>query len=718
MRLVNRVFVPSLLLLAVPTGHAQESLAERFPADAILYVEADSRRLMEGTLALDLVKLLDEEQVQQFLEPVKGELPVELSTRGLRAMIDSVPWRRFVDGRVEIAVRGFRIDVDGQAFEISPSKPIDARQVNRLIALAGSYADDRGPGPDVRMTADAVVRIDAGDGFEAWFDEMLRHLEQAGLRKVVEGARIGGRDATRISIRIGGDEAPMQSFHVVRDGRRWWIGGSPATLERCLKGGAQESLAGSRAFQNFRKQVSSVDPALLAYVNVANAARILERLVPPIVKEELDLFGISSIEALGVASTFVEGGVRDSLAITFAAPPAGLVSLLQCTEGGFRFLKKAPVETGLYLGARVDPEGFVDKLAKVLEELFPGSSGPLESGMAEASRELGMDLRQELLPAFGDEVGVYLTSPGAGSILPEGMVMLAVGDREQFEKLLARGLEVAGAQGVQATAIKSLPEGCKGWSIASPDFPLQPAIAVTNDFCCVAPNVIALKKSLKEMQGGLAQCAADNVNVGRVLRGLTGAPNANGLSLLAFIDLQKLVEFGYQFAPMAPLQQWGLPLDLAQMPETEVVARHFSGIGVAGRSDTHGLSLSFFSPTGLLSGNAVALPLLLHRAEASVVRARAPTRARPAPEPAAEPAQAPRTSGSTKTRSLADLFANIEKATGATIDFPASLGETEVAYTPRSGNLETILAELGRIAGFTFELRDVDGEKLVVVSGG
>ena len=587
-------FIPTFMVVALQSARAQDSLADRFPADAIFYVEADTRRLVEGALSLDLVKLLDEPQVREFLAPIAGELPVPVSSQGLRMLADSAHVRQVVDGRFELAFRGLHVEIGGQSFDVSPSKPIDAKQMNRLAGMAARMAEEGSLGDDVIVVPDFVACVDAGERFDEYFKDAMQHLGTAS-----DSAQVGGREATRLAFSQGG---PGHELFVVKDGKRRWIAGSAATLERCVKGGggSQDSLSQLAAFRNFKQQVSSGAPAALVYVNVAQGARIFEKLVPPIVKEECDLLGISSIEAFGFASTFVEGGVRDCFALTYSSPPTGLVSLLDCTDGGFEFLKKAPYETGFYLGARVDLEAFVDKVATVVEELFPGTGRGVEMGLAQGSQTIGMDLRKELLSALGDEFGVYVTALGAGSLIPDGMVMLAVGDREQFDKLLARGLAEAGKQGVEASEIKSMPEGCKGWTLSIPEAPVQPAIAVTKDMFCVSMNVLALKKSLKEMQGR-ERTAADNPTLQRVLKGLTGSPNANGLSLLGFLDVQKLVELGYQALPMLPPEAMPPQIDRSALPESEVIARHFSGIGVAGRCDKKGISLSFFSPTGLLA---------------------------------------------------------------------------------------------------------------------
>src|SRR5262249_8308433 len=155
-------------------------------------------------------------------------------------------------------------------------------------------------------------------------------------------------------------------------------------------------------------------------------------------------------------------------------------------------------------------------LGKVTEELFPGSAAAFEKGLALASQALEMDVRKELLAAFGNEVGLYVIPPGGGSMIPDGMVLLRIGDRGQFEKLLERGFAEAKKDGgVSFTDLTSLPDGAKGWSVAIPESPIQPAMAIVGDTLCIAPNAIALKASLKNLKAGLPKTVADNESLQR-----------------------------------------------------------------------------------------------------------------------------------------------------------------------------------------------------------
>jgi hypothetical protein len=715
-----------LFLLAVAPGLPAQSLADRFPADAVLYFHADTTKLVDGAMSLDLVKLFDEPQVRDFLKPMGDAIPS--GVEGLRGVIDSVPWRRFVNGAVDFAVRGVHVDLDGVGFDVSPAQPISAKTLNRLVGAGTRYAD--GSQPKVSVSLDFVAALDVGDGFQDFFDQHLQKGQEIGLDVRTEPCKVAGRDALQIV--VGAHHGvPEQKALLVKDGKRWWLGGSQSTLEQCLGTGTHDALSSAPAWRSFQAQVTSGDPAVVAWFDVANVARIFSNCVAPIVKEEADLFGLSGIESMGYASSYAEGGVRDTFALTYNGAPTGFLSLLDCCEGGFKFLQNAPVETGLYVGARIDLRAFVEKLGKVSEELFPGSAAAYEKGLAQASQAMHLDVRKELLAALGNEIGLYVIPPGHGSMIPDGMLLLRIGDREQFGKVLERGFAESKENGGPSfTEIGSLPEGVKGWNVAIEGAPVQPAMAIVGDTLCVAPNVIALKSALKTMKAGLPKTVADNESLQRGLAGATGSKSANGLSLLVFADLRRAVELGYDFVPMFASQMGqatGGKLDAANLPEADVVARHFSAIVVAGKSDQKGLTFSTFTPCGLLP--LLAAGGMRHEAHVVPAAVTAKTAApRASRKAAAKPADdakttaptelaAPKEKGSAKTRTLADLFASIEKATGASIDFPEELGRKEVVYTPRSGDLGTILKELSGVGGFQYEVREVDGEKLVVVSG-
>ncbi len=811
---------------------AAPRLADRVPADAIFYASIDGKRLMDGTCSLDLVSLLEEPEVQEFLAPLTQEAPF-LATGGLRQLLAQLPTHQFVDGSLEIALRGLRVQLDGDSYDISASNPISARLLNRFGGMAGAMAalENGGSGipPNVKFAVDFVIGVDAGSGLEHVFQQMI---QEAGMEH--GSHRIAGRQADRFTLRVPDVPTIQTNLYRVQDGDRWWIGGHPDTLAQCIGRGSAQSLADSKAFKNFMGSVASEDPSILVYVNAANACRIFEKFIPPIVMEEMELAGLTSVESLGFASSFVNGGVRDSIAVSYGDKPKGLLSLLDCSDQRFDFIRHAPAETGLYVGANVDAEGMLHELLTAVGDLFPGSEAGIEQGLIELEKETGVDFRHEVLPAFGSELGIYLTAPGGSmGLLPEGMVMIEVGDRTKFEKLLEMGMAVARNEGIQFTQIKSMPGNFHGYNMMIPGAPVQPALAVGDDYLALAMNALSLRTSLRAMEEGKRQnSVVSNESFRKVMEGLDCNKDSSGLSFLAFADLRSAVRTGYQFLPMAAAaisaETDGM-LDLGLMPGADVVAKHFSGIGIAGRSDHAGMSFSIFSPTGLPSmalagfaaearqvrghrgggqqrreivradrasgqgqgsgqgqkeagflgivpgegsggveiastvegapaagagiragdvivgvdGDAVAdldgfLAVLQQKHAGDVLdvevnrdgkskqlsvtlgsRSRfvdgAAVVAEPQQVARAEPKRKPASKSRGKEKSLGQLFQNIENALDVTIMYPASMEEHRVRYSPKSADLETMLAELSELVGFDYQIRAAGGASLVEI---
>lgn len=597
-------------VLAVCEVSRSQELADRVPADTFLYFSLDSQRLIDGTTQLDLVSLLSEPEVQEFLSPVAEQAPF-LRPGAIRAMLEKNPARQFIQGKVEIAVRGVSLKVGQESYEISPSSPINARLVNHCIGMGmgiWNAAENGGILPEISVGVDFVMALEAGPGFPQAMDEVLQELGRE-LGGVVERTRtqLKGVSVERVSFPMPDLPSGSMDLYVHQDGGRWLISGNPTTMADAVAGKPKHALSGSERFRKFRQQVTAGPPTFLAYLNISGIASMFEKLVPPILMEELQYFGLDAIESAGFASSFTEGGVRDTFALTYSHAPQGFLRLLQCEDGGLTLMRRSPSETGLYIGAKVAHGTAIDRFEEVIEQLFPGSKSAFRTGLQEVRAELGMDLRDGLLPAFGTEVGIYLTAPGSGGMLiPEGMLMVELGERKLFDRLLEQGMTAAQEQGgLKFTQLTSVPAGYTAFSVRIPDVPIQPAFAVSDEYFTVAASPQTLKQALRKLE-------ADDFGSGlygspvfqQVVRGLTGSDQPSALDLLVFADLRTAVEVGYQFLPLAASAlsaEFDNQLDLALMPEAKVVSRHFSGLAIGARSDDHGLSLSLFTPMGLPS---------------------------------------------------------------------------------------------------------------------
>jgi hypothetical protein len=535
----------------------------------------------------------------------------------LEGMLRSSPVLDNIDGRFELAIRGCTVEIDGQRFEVSPDQPLQAGLLNKLVGFAMSLAGARQGGgvlPDFSISLDFLLAVDVGPGFTELEDWLRNGLQDSGAHFKRSTSEVAGHQVEKLSVAFV-PELPVVNSHLylAKQKGTWLISGNEKTLASALTG-SSPSLADSKSFRNLTDLTSSERPALMAYFNVHQLCSMFHRLVPPIVLEELDVFGLTSVDALGFASSFVEGGVRDSLALSFRNPPKGILGLLNSSQQGMQFLARAPAETGIYLGLSCSPQEMLAESETLLDSLIPGSGRSLQAVFNEIHQQFGLDLRKDLLPAFGREVGLYVTAPGEGGFLPEAMLMVEVDRRESFQTLIDHGLMAASQHGMPVSEVNALPEGCQGWVVKIPDSPVQPAIALTDQMLVVAMNALALKTQLREMSKGMpATNVTNNPAFASVAKGLTGQLSVESLDFLAFVDLHQAVTVGYQFLPMAASSieaELDGALDLSQMPQAEVVAKHFSGIGIGGACTDQGLSLNVFSPfglTGVFGGMAVSI---------------------------------------------------------------------------------------------------------------
>lgn len=715
----------------------ESGLAASLPASTLFYAMIDSQGLADGNLSSGLMSLLEEPGLADFMAPFAQQVPL-LQPGALRHMVQNSPLHSYVSGSVELAIQGLAVTIDGQTFEINAQQPISAAMVNRCVGLAATIGAAMETGQPlqhkVSVAPDFLLKVDAGPALRPMIDEAIR---QSGA--IVRQARLDGHPAQILSFEDS-RELPGVSVDLIlveQDGS-WMLGGNPVTVARCLEGSAgQGSLAADPAFRRFVGRVSQEDPAMLVYANIAHLGRILMPLVSPIMKEEMDLLGITSIEAMGMASSFAAGGVRDTIALTYNEKPRGLLSLLDLGPGGFRFANMAPDDTSLFVAARMDVEGLVDQVQQVVDDLFPGTGSLVDLALAEANRELPLDLRQEILPALGTEVALYLTAPGGMDFLPRGMLLMEIGDREQFHKVLNLAHQALAQEGVQLDALRSVPEGWEGFTVKIPGAPVQPAFAISGDVLVASLNGLWLRQDLKALEA--RQSGADlahKATFNHVMTGLRGKAGLEDLSFLAFVDLRRLVEIGYQFVPMAAAAappELAAHMDLSLLPDAEVVAQHFSGIGLAGASDAEGLSLSFFGPVGLSTawlGGTLGLALggeMVDATDAPMPMQK--SLAAGAPESDTLQADTVVTEDATlaettvqveeefTTVSLSQCFAELEKGMGATILYPERLGSFQVAWTGPGEDLDATLQALSEVFEFQFEVEDRGGERLIRIRG-
>ena len=213
---------------------------------------------------------------------------------------------------------------------------------------------------------------------------------------------------------------------------------------------------------------------------------------------------------------------------------------------------------------------------------------------AGARAGLGLDLREDLMAAFGNTCGVLAVMPRHGFI-PETTLVFKIRNRAKMDKVLGRLWNACEFNGIKTGKFTVPGNGAKGTYVGLDGAVLfKPAFAIHGDKLVVSTMPLTLKYALKDSGDGaiidlLPETSKKNPRP-LVSWFVDPAPATTEL----YGDLLKILD-----------SQRGLPIEAADLPSAEFVGRALSRFGVEFSVNPYYLSLDLHSPCG------IALPLVV-----------------------------------------------------------------------------------------------------------
>ena len=591
------------------------SLAKLLPAETFLYLSGDVDALVDGIRNLDIARLLQDEEMQDFLAPLYEQMPAISRKDPVGSIWSMAPIADFVAGEVSIGVSGVSFEVtdpDGSTrwLRVSPDKPISARLFHDLASYQETHRTNGkvvryGAPPCNRIALDFLARIEPGPVVK---EHVRRTLARPPEFMEVGTVFVAGREVTAVNIELPDSGGIVTTLYADMSGDRWLIGGSQASFARAIGGGPDEALASTGRFQRFEQELVGDGGALFAFLDVATALRAIESTIPPIVMEAMNINGLDALRGVGVGVSMVNGGVRESILLSYDGARDGVFSLFDAIGGGFPALRNAPASTAAFVGVRLDLARLTDEVRELATILAPRMRWKLDEALADVEFE-GWNLLDDVIPAFGSEIGVAVTPP-RNSLIPEAMLSLEVRDAQKFGRLLEFGRSVAGQEGLEITDLK-LKGGDAGFVMRVPEAPVQPAFALRGNHLLGAISAFSLKNHLsRHVNNPDAETLGQSSEVlPKVLKGLCGG-DEKSLAMLVYLDLHSTVPVLYEtLAPYAQgaFDEGDLPLDAAMLPMSETVQDYVSGLALGVTSNDNGLGIHAFTPTGLLPAALTAV---------------------------------------------------------------------------------------------------------------
>jgi hypothetical protein len=573
-------------------GGAGADLARFFPADTFAYVEVDTGALEAGLADARLVRILSDPALRVLLGPTFAQLGLD-AEKPAESLLRRFPVKEFLDGKAAVGVRGVSVTVRDDkghewAFRVAPDAPIDAPAAYRLLGLV-TRIEEAGPRETFLFDVD-VDFLAAGRPGPAGRQLLVDALGEFGDRVHRTPERIGGHDAAHVQVVDAmGTTAFRYNFHVAELDGTWFLASRPETLADALAGGPRAPLAASPSLAQARARFTSGKPLLLAHVDFGLLLDASRALVPPLAGAMGEIAGVNAIRGLGLGVSLVDGGVRESLGIVLDGNPRGVWRVLEGLPPGLKSMEVAPPDALAVVAVKLDPTLLVERLRAFLAEVAPGHEGSLE---AELSRELGLDLAKEVLPAFGDEAAIFVYPPGPTDLLPQVVFGLDVRDEDVLAGLLARA---RGMPGVAFSDVE-LPGGIKAVRVAAA-VPLDLHYAIHDKHLFLASSGRLLSDVLTTWgKEGSRSLHRDDPVLHAVLEATSGGATGS-LFALGYVNLRGATLQGLKFLPM----MGGLPPDWFDgrgAAELRRIPDHLTGTALALRHDKHGLVLDGYSPTG------------------------------------------------------------------------------------------------------------------------
>lgn len=603
------------LALPLPLLRADQPPSSYFPKDTFLYVEADVAALLSGIPKLDIMRMVDDEQVQDFLAPMMEEAGIEPG-EVVASLMSQLPLEDWVGGRVAVGLRGVKLtfvraDGEKKVYELGPGKPVSAALLHEMLGFSVPMWIGRRPPRDssrnLIIEPDLLIVVDPGPELRR---VAPRYIEKAASwvqsRETVE---IAGRQVIRLSATEQVNPGVTVSFSAYGDlsGDRWFLSSSQRLLHDALTGGSPDSLSKSKSFQDVRARLTGGTSVAFAYLDIAGALEIARSLAPPILMEEMEFLGLSSVRGMGMGISFAAGGVRESMALVFDGQPRGIFELLEAAPRGIPALDVAPLSTAGLMAMKFDAPLLLKKLRKITNKLLPGNEAYLDMLLAQAKRETGIDIVDDLLPALGDEIAVVV-KPVAP--IPQILATLRIRDEAKVHKLLEMGKGLVTDMGMQIRSLKvrdGLEEngfrfrislfGSMGQNIS---------VVVRHGRLIMSNSSIVLRNFVKGLQSEDTENLAANSEVfKKVLDGLSGGERES-LVALAYTDLRSLVEVGLPLLNMIPRRELEDFVNMSAVPEMETLNEYISGMAFALRRDAQAVSIDMYSPLGLMTVGAGA----------------------------------------------------------------------------------------------------------------
>ncbi|MCY2929296.1 MAG: hypothetical protein NTV86_07325 [Planctomycetota bacterium] len=330
---------------------------------------------------------------------------------------------------------------------------------------------------------DLVAVIDLGADRDAFAEHLDAAIQAGAERKhwTLEQASAGGVAYQRLLTRNG--DAPAVAIGYV--GKTFFLAVGANVVEKLVALAPEKSLRADAAFQAAHKAVAADKEQLSFCLDVAKLTTTIKAMMPSPATEAaasqparnpvdavMAALGVSKITTIAGSMGVVGKDLLTQVRLVSPAPHKGLLMLAAGAPLADNALAHVPGDAHLAAAWSLSPEALYAEVLDVAQAAGWAGGDGFAAGEKRVQEMLGLSLREEILPAFGD-TWVLASAPSWGGTLTGTMLTVSVKDPAKaaavtagIEGFLARMLVPPPAPAADGDDInRPVPRPRKSWSI-------------------------------------------------------------------------------------------------------------------------------------------------------------------------------------------------------------------------------------------------------------
>lgn len=327
------------------------------------------------------------------------------------------------------------------------------------------------------------------------------------------------------------------------------------------------------------------------------------------VRRAIDVLGWNKLGALSLTQSYVDGkAVNRGFIGAGAGAAAEGATAAPARTVDLSLLKWVPKDAASFASGSFDISWFYGMLTKAIEAYGPDAAKEFQSALAASEKELGFNLRDDLLLAFGDHYALWALPQASLDSPPESTLLVKVKDEARVLKAIkgivaasngALELEEGEKRGIMVYQLSVNAEEIEGFGGMNPVGAYMPTFSFKNGYlvACFSPSDV--KRAFARMDRKEDEPKGD-IRGSKEFSSIAASIPAD-VTYFSYVDWKATFEGYYQIATgllgFIPMGE-DVPLDMAQIPDSATLTKHLFPAVSYGRKDAKGTVTTSTSPIG------------------------------------------------------------------------------------------------------------------------